>query len=226
MLIYDKQRIWETSELGSIKDPVTFTSFCLRWRVRRSLRMSHVCACVWTVWVSQRQPVISLSRWDFSNYRNYDGEEKDYSQSWQTKYKSGQIFWYMTVCMCAAMFRFDPACPFWNRKLVPSSYFAAVVFDGTIMIPSHRLCQFFVLVTLFLLEHLILSSLRYLNLQRDPELLDPAGIQRPAPLSLPVSLCCLRSSWASGLALRRSALNPRGPRCDHPADISQKLRAD
>lgn len=28
MLIYDKQLIWETSELGSIKDPLTFTSFC------------------------------------------------------------------------------------------------------------------------------------------------------------------------------------------------------
>lgn len=34
MLIYDKQRIWETSELRSIKDPVTFIFFCL-----------HECVC-------------------------------------------------------------------------------------------------------------------------------------------------------------------------------------
>lgn len=65
MLIYDKQRIWETSELRSIKDPVTFIFFCLHECVCAGASIhahTHpspldlqldvcmcVCICVWTV---------------------------------------------------------------------------------------------------------------------------------------------------------------------------------
>lgn len=61
MLIYDKQLIWETSEPGSIKDPVTFTSFCLWQRMCWSLRvLSHMRIGVRTVCVPQLQ---QLSSW-------------------------------------------------------------------------------------------------------------------------------------------------------------------
>lgn len=58
MVIYDKQLIWKTSELESIKDPVTFTSFChcVCW----NLRMFHVGIGVRTGCDSQLQP---LSYW-------------------------------------------------------------------------------------------------------------------------------------------------------------------
>lgn len=59
MLIYDKQLIWETSELGSMKEPVTFTSFCLRQRACWSLGMAHVCNGVRTVCVSPLQQLSS-----------------------------------------------------------------------------------------------------------------------------------------------------------------------
>lgn len=61
MLIYDKQLIWETSELGNMKDPVTFTSFCPRQRACWRLRMSRVCIGVWTVCVSQLQQLSSTA---------------------------------------------------------------------------------------------------------------------------------------------------------------------
>ena len=70
MLIYDKQLIRETSEPGSIKDPVTFTSLCLRQHARWGLGMSHVRIGVGTVCLAAAA-VIFTSRWNLNSCQNY-----------------------------------------------------------------------------------------------------------------------------------------------------------
>lgn len=105
MLIYDKQLIWETSELGSIKDPLTFTSFCLRSACAAAFACPTCAAVFGQCWVSQLQAVIFLSRWDSHNYQNYYWVTTPptpiikwvYSQSCQTKYKSAHMWQHLHI---------------------------------------------------------------------------------------------------------------------------------
>lgn len=99
MLIYDKQLIWETSELGSIKDPLTFTSFCLRSACTRGpSHVPRVRTCLDSVALAaagsylpeqvgfQQLPKLLLSNNPLPIIKWV------YSQSRQTKYKSARLW--------------------------------------------------------------------------------------------------------------------------------------